>query len=485
MTTNAQPLRLWTKLIYGSGEWSIASFGTLRQIFYAIFLVDVVGLEPRLASFAALVGVIWDAVNDPIVGVFTDRMKSRWGRRRPFLLFFTIPFALGFLALWYAPPFESQLALMLYCMLAYMLSDTLQTLVVVPYYSLMPEVAPGYDQRTSVTGYRMVFNLLASLATAVIGPMIVKSTLSAGFTQQQGYLITAALFGGLAMIPFFLIFATVRERFANQAEKDREVPFRQSARTAWQNVPFRFATALYMLNWITFDLVALMLPFFLTYWIAQGNLTAKVNLFGESFTLESAVLGLLLITAVIAVPFWTWLARKLDKRRAYIIGMSFWVFVQLLILTVQPQQVELILALAVLAGLSVSTAHVLPDAIFPDVIEWDELRTGRRQEGVYYGIKNFVRKLTGAFAIFFALQVLGWFGYQAPPDGVTQFAQSAATQQAIRYLTGPIGALMLIGAIAVAYFYPLTRERHERILRLLEKRRAREAALTAESSAIP
>ena len=109
------------------------------------------------------------------------------------------------------------------------------------------------------------------------------------------------------------------------------------------------------------------------------------------------------------------------------------------------------------------------------MIEWDELRTGRRQEGIYYGIKNFIRKLTGAFAIFFALQVLGWFGYQAPPDGVTQFAQSEATQQAIRYLTGPIGALMLIGAITVAYFYPLTRERHERILRLLEKRRARQA----------
>jgi GPH family glycoside/pentoside/hexuronide:cation symporter len=233
-----------------SGEWSIASFGTLRQIFYAIFLVDVVGLEPRLASFAALAGVIWDAINDPIVGTWSDRMKSRWGRRRPFLLFFTIPFALGFIALWYAPPFESQMGLMLYCMFAYMLSDTLQTLVVVPYYSLMPEVAPGYDQRTSVTGYRMVFNLLASLAVAVLGPMIVKSTLSAGFSQQQGYLITAALFGGLATIPLFLIFATVRERFADQAEKDREVPFRQSARTAWANIPFRYATLLYMLNWI-------------------------------------------------------------------------------------------------------------------------------------------------------------------------------------------------------------------------------------------
>ncbi len=85
-------LSFWVKLAYGSGDWSEASYGTLRQIFYAIFLTDVVGLDARLASFAALVGIIWDAINDPLVGILTDRMRSRWGRRRPFLLIFRHPF---------------------------------------------------------------------------------------------------------------------------------------------------------------------------------------------------------------------------------------------------------------------------------------------------------------------------------------------------------------------------------------------------------
>jgi GPH family glycoside/pentoside/hexuronide:cation symporter len=96
--------------------------------------------------------------------------------------------------------------------------------------------------------------------------------------------------------------------------------------------------------------------------------------------------------------------------------------------------VTFILVLAVMAGISVSTAHVLPDAIFPDVIEWDELKTGHRREGIYYGVKNFVRKLTGALAIFIALQTLGWFGYQSPPIGATQFTQSDSALQAIRFL---------------------------------------------------
>jgi GPH family glycoside/pentoside/hexuronide:cation symporter len=473
MTTTTPRLSFWTKLVYGYGEWGIASFGTLRQIFYAIFLTDVVGLDARLASIAALIGVIWDAVNDPIVGTISDRIKTRWGRRRPFLLFFSIPFALGFLLLWWAPPWQSQIALMFTVMFAFMLSDTLQTLVVVPYYTLTPEIAPDYDQRTSLTGYRMFFNLLASLATAVLGPIIVKGAVTAGATPQQGYITVAALFGGLAALPFLLIGLVIRERYASAAEAEQTVSFRETVRTAWRNIPFRFATGLYMLNWITFDLVALMLPFFLIYWIAQGDLVASVNVFGEKIALESVVLGVLLSTAVVALPFWTWLARKLSKRAAYIIGMSFWAVVQLILLTVQPGQTDFVLILAVLAGLSVSTAHVLPDAIFPDVIEWDELRTGRRHEGIYYGVKNFVRKLTGALAIFLALQVLGWFGYQSPVKGVTLFQQSDSALTAIRVLTGPLGAVLLLSAIAMAWFYPLTRERHTRIRILLDRRRQR------------
>jgi GPH family glycoside/pentoside/hexuronide:cation symporter len=468
-TTKQGNLSFWTKLAYGTGDWSIASFGTLRQVFYAIFLTDVVGLEPRLASFAALIGILWDAVNDPLIGTISDRVRSRWGRRRPFLLFFAIPFGLGFMALWWAPPFESQYLLAATVCLTFMLSDTLQTLVSIPFYALTPEITPDYDERTSLTGYRMFFNLLASLATAVAAPAIVDAALAGGATQQQGYFIVSALFGGLAAIPFLLIFAVIRERNNVTDAAEPEIPFLQTLRTAWTNVPFRFATGLYMLNWITFDLVALALPFFLAYWVSDGNLLQKAL----GLPLESAVFACLLVTSVIVLPLWVWLARRLGKQQAYILGMTFWAVVQLLIYAIQPGQITFILVLAVLAGISVSTAHVLPDAIFPDVIEWDELRTGHRREGIYYGVKNFVRKLTGALAIFIALQTLGWFGYQSPPAGATQFAQPDSALGAIRFLIGPLGALLLFGAVAMAWFYPLTRERHARIRSMLERKKGR------------
>jgi GPH family glycoside/pentoside/hexuronide:cation symporter len=227
-----------------------------------------------------------------------------------------------------------------------------------------------------------------------------------------------------------------------------------------------------MLNWITFDLVALALPFFVAYWVSSGNLLDKAL----GLPVESAVFALLLITSVLMVPFWVWMSNRFNKNIAYIIGMSFWAVVQLLLFTIQPGQITYILVLSVLAGISVATAHVLPDALFPDVIEWDELRTRRRQEGIYYGIKNFVRKMTGALAIFIALQVLGWAGYQAPPEGATTFQQAPSALMAIRVLIGPFGALLLFSAVAMAWFYPLTRERHARIRKLLARRKERGAS---------
>jgi len=461
-----------TKVVYGTGDWGVATFNTLRQIFYAIFLTDVVGLDPRLASFAAFMGVLWDAINDPLVGVISDKVRSKWGRRRPFLLYFAVPYGLAFLMLWWAPPIQNQLLLMLYVMIAYALSDTLQTLVIVPFHALTPEMTSDYDERTSLASYRMFFNFLASVATAVAAPMIVDAVMIGGGTSQQGYVLAAVLFGVSTVVPYLLIFFAVREKSTEDRPQEM-ASFRQTLYTAWQNVPFRYATVLYMLNWVTFDVISVVLPYLLVYWVAGGDLVAKTPLFG--LPIESAVLGLMMVTAMVMLPFWTWLAKRLGKRIAYLIALGFWVVLLLLVPLVPPMQYTLTLGLAVLIGISVSAAHVLPDAIFPDVIDWDELRTGERHEGIYYGAKNFIRKLTTAFAIFITLQVLGWLGYQSPPPGVTQFMQPEAALLGIRILAGPVGAVLLVATMAVTWFYPLDRQRFNRVRRLLVRKQRREA----------
>jgi GPH family glycoside/pentoside/hexuronide:cation symporter len=218
-------------------------------------------------------------------------------------------------------------------------------------------------------------------------------------------------------------------------------------------------------------MIAITFPYFLLYWVARGNLLAKINILGVDLALESAFFGVLMFVCILFVPFWLWLARTRNKREAYILGMIFWVIVQGLIFTIPQGATTYLLTIAALAGIGVSAAYILPDSILPDVIEWDELRTRRRQEGVYYGIRTLIRKLTGALVIFLTLQMLGWSGYQVPADDVTQFTQPDSALMAIRLMVSFFGMIILAGTIVLAWLYPLSREKYGRIQRLLRHRR--------------
>jgi GPH family glycoside/pentoside/hexuronide:cation symporter len=442
----------------------------MRSIFYAIYLTDVMGLEPRLASFGALVGIVWDAINDPIIGMFSDRLHTRWGRRRPFLLWFAIPFGLSFITLWSAPNWESQTALLIYVTLSFMLADTLQTLVSVPFLSLTPELTPDYDERTTLTSFRSFFQLAGALTVVIAAPALVDAVLASGGTQQQGFMLVGAIFGGMGAIPLLLIGLFVREK--STPAQSEALPFRETLKAAWQNVPFRYAVGIHMLNWSAVDMIVVAFPYFLLYWIGRGDLLASIRILGFDLAYESAFFGILMSVCILCIPFWLWMARWRNKRDAYILGMSFWIVVELLIFTIQPSDIAYLLAIAALAGIGVSAAYTLPDSMFADVIEWDELRTGRRQEGIFYGIRTLIRKLTGALVVFMTLQLLGWSGYAAPPEGALHFAQADSALRMIRLLVSPFGAVMLCGTILLAWLFPLSRERYEKIQELLEQRRA-------------
>src|SRR6186713_1797804 len=310
-------LPAWMKLLYGSGDWGISSGGMMRSIFYAIYMTDVVGLNPRLASFGALAAIAWDAINDPIIGVISDHLHTRWGRRRPFLLWFAIPFGLSYITLWSAPDWESQTALLIYITLSFMLADTLQTLISVPFLSLTPELTPDYDERTTLTSFRSFFQLLGALSVVIAAPAIVDLVMESGGTQQQGFIIVGALFGSISAVPLLLIGLLIRE--TPRPREIETISFRETLRIAWQNIPFRYSVGIHMLNWSAVDMIAVAFPYYLLYWVAQGDLLAKIRIFGIDFAYESAFFGILMSVCILFIPFWLWLAKKRNKREAYIL----------------------------------------------------------------------------------------------------------------------------------------------------------------------
>ncbi|MCZ7552155.1 MAG: MFS transporter [Anaerolineales bacterium] len=224
-----------TKWIYGFGDISFSVTNTILAVYFAIFLTDVVGLPASLAALAIFLGRSWDYINDPLIGHLSDRMRTRWGRRRPFLIFGALPFGLCFIMLWVRPPLANQFLLASYYALAYMLFDLTFTLTNMPYAALTPELTEDYDERTSLTSYRMLFSIAGSLIAFTIPLAIIGSLIpeNAGRVREM-----AVLFGLLCMLPILLVFFNTRERpDYMQAQQPRLI---QSLRAALKKSTFHF-----------------------------------------------------------------------------------------------------------------------------------------------------------------------------------------------------------------------------------------------------
>jgi GPH family glycoside/pentoside/hexuronide:cation symporter len=455
----SQTLTKRAKWIYGAGDISFSLTNTILAVYFAIFLTDVVGVPARLAAAAIFIGRTWDYINDPIIGHLSDRTRSRWGRRRPFLLFGVLPFAFSFILLWMRPPWENPLLLVSYYAFVYVLFDASFTLVNMPYVALTPELTEDYDERTSLTSYRMFFSILGSLIAFTIPLAIVGS-----FTPQNAGKVQsmAVLFGIFCILPVLLVFFNTCER---QEYMTAEQPgLRHSLQAALKNRPFIFGAGIYLFTWISVDLLQTALLFFLKYVLrreAQSDL----------------IMASIFVTAIIALPLWEWASRHWNKRLAYIAGIAFWAVVQLVMVSLNPaSSLGLLLGLCVLAGIGVSAAHVLPWSIIPDAIEWDEWQTGERHEGMFYSLISLMQKVASSIAIPLILLLLDATGYI--PNSIHQPA-SALT--GIRVVVGPVPAVLLWAGILFAWLYPLSRSEHALIVRGLEERRAQKEKLRLES----
>jgi GPH family glycoside/pentoside/hexuronide:cation symporter len=439
------------KLMYGAGDIGFSLTSTILGVYFLFFMIEVVGLRPGIAAIPIAIGKIWDFVNDPIFGYISDRTRTRWGRRRPFLLFGPLPLALTFTMLWYRPGFESTTALVAYYSIAYIIFEASATLIYMPYFALTPELTSDYDERTSLTSYRMFFSILGSLLAFTL-PLIIIGTFSP--QNASKVLLMGGIFGLVSALPMFLTFFGTRER---EDLIDLERPtLLESIKSVWKNIPFRYGLGIFLATWISVDILQSSLLFYVKY-VVQRDAQNDV------------IMATIFVVAMFALPIWNWVSKRWSKRYAYMFGIAFWAVVQMVMMTLNPSTpMLLILILCSMAGIGVAAAHVLPWAILPDAIEWYEYQTGERHEGMFYSVTTLARKITSAGAVPLIGPILELTGYQ---PNVLQ--QSPEAINGIRMIIGPIPAILLAVGIFIAYKYPLERED---FLNIVEKIKARRSA---------
>ncbi|MEM7334453.1 MAG: MFS transporter [Chloroflexota bacterium] len=466
LQTTPAPLPRRLKFVYGLGDWGTAASSTIRNAFLFVFLTSVVGLDPGLAGTAFLVGKIWDGINDPLVGSISDRINTRWGRRRPFLLFGAIPFGLSFFLLFVVPPFESPIALAAYYSFAFILFDTLYTIVNVPYIALTPELSEDYDERSNIAGWRMGVSIFASLVTGATFTLLAEDVFGQWFGGgttgiRAGYLLAAGIWGVTLAIPLLILFNTIQEP---EREPVTE-PFRpiQTFKEVFSNRPFRLGATIYLITFATSDALLVVFVRFLVDYVRVDP--------GFDNILLAIVLGL----AFLSMPITVKTMEKYGKRDTYIGSMILMIAVLLIMAMVPPGGQNIMFVAAVFAGLGYGAMNVVPWSIVADVVEEDELKYGKRREGVFSGYLVFFRKLASALAVFVVGQVLSLTGFVTSTEGTFFIQQPESALLTLRFFVGVFPAIMLSGAIYVAWRYPLDRERFNEIReQLIAKRGERE-----------
>jgi len=428
------------KIGYGAGEFSSSIFFTITSFWLMNFLTDEVRLSAALAGTALLIGKIWDAVIDPFIGYFSDRTKSRWGRRRVYILFFAIPFGIAFVLMFRNPGIEAQTSKFIWTLLTYVFFCTVYSFTNIPYNALLPEMTPDYNERTNIAGFKQGFAVIGTLLGA--GAAMPLMALFAGRTA--GYIGMSAIFGFLAALSLLVTFLSVREPEHVAAEQTGSVW--AALKDAFTNKPYLVLLTTWFLNSTAVAIMQSMLIYYYKYVFQNEGAVTLAMIF-------------LLVFTMITLPLWVWLCRKLGKKTGYILGMTLTLAaVTCFAFFADKLGPNLALIFMGLAGVGFASHYVAPWAMAPDTIEFGYAKSGIRREGVYYSIWTFVIALGGALAGFLVGHGLDLFGYV--PDAV----QSARSILGIRLLIGILPAIIILLGNIVLAFYPLTKKRYEEVL---------------------
>jgi GPH family glycoside/pentoside/hexuronide:cation symporter len=433
-----------TKFIYGLGDWGTSASTAARNLFWPFFLVSVVGMPVRLAGLIYLVGRIWDSINDPLIGTLSDRLNTRWGRRRPLLLFGAVPFGVGF----------------------FLFFDTMYTLINVPYTALTPELTEDYDERSSLTGWRIATAIFATLVVGASFKWLAEEVLGKWLqlyidpesALRIGFAATAALWSITLMLPPLSLFKNIVETQRVPPDTSPIRPW-QTFKEVFSNRPFRLSAIVYLLTFSTTDIVVTVMVWFLIFYVRVEP------------GFDNIILGTVLGLAFLTMPLTVRLMRRFGKRNMFIASMTLFAVVLIIISQVPPGGQYYLLAAAAIGGLGYGAANVVPWAIVADVVEADELKTGKRREGLYAGYLVFFRKLATAFSVFAATRVLDLAGFREGTTGSQFIEQPESALLALRLLVGLVPAVMLAGAIFFAWQYPLDRDTHQQIRRQLIEQR--------------
>lgn len=411
-------------------------FGNRIQFYY----VDILGLNAAAAGILWTIYGLWNAVNDPLMGQLSDRTRSKFGRRVPYVMFGAIPLGISFFFLW-TPPQRPAWLLAAYFLIILFIFDTLYSLTIIAYNSLFPEVAPTVKDRVDLSTVREILGTIALLLSYILAPILAESL---------GYLWMGAVMGILVAVGYLIAMIGVKEQPLD--DKEVQLGMGESLRVVLTSIPFRWYLGANISKEYIWLVLGAMLPFWRKYVL---GIQSPINVLGIKLGAgdsEAILLGLAILLAIPCLLIWRPIVMRLGYRKTWIIAAL--AFLPGLAIMMLANDFYSGLAGTLLAAPGLAGSMIMPFPVISEVIDDDAKKEhGYRREGIFFGMNGGITKLAfSAQGVLFAT-VMSSAGYIAG-----EAVQSASAVNGIRFMIGGTSIIATLITAYCMYRYPLGRD---------------------------
>jgi GPH family glycoside/pentoside/hexuronide:cation symporter len=455
---NLAKLSIKEKIGFSFGDAASNLFFQTFVLYLLFFYTDVFGLPSAVAGTMFLITRIWDAINDPIMGMIADSTKTKYGKFRPYILWLAIPFGVIGFFMFITPDFGAT-GKIIYAYVTYTLMMMIYTAINVPYSALMGVITSNSLERTELSSYRFV--------AAYVGLLIITGTTESLVEffgkgdAQVGWQWTMGIFSILAILLWIVTFFTTKERV--DPPKDQQTNIKKDGKDLFKNLPWLLIAGATVFQLTYIVVRASIMPYYIKYYIQDHSIT----LFGETIKLSvSYFLTSGAISTLIGAILTKWLARVFDKKNTYgwslaISAGSCFVFYFL-----TPENVAMIYLVNIFSSFFLGPVSVLQWAMYTDAADYGEWKNGRRATGLVMAASLFALKLGVALGGAITGWVLAYYGF------IANQVQTSDSINGILVLIGIYTAIIGVIGATLIIFYPLNNKKMVEIENDLKARRA-------------
>ena len=449
--------------IYGGGAFVIIS------TFFTVFLTKALGMPPALAGTIPLIGKVWDAVTDPMMGNIADRTKSRFGAKRFYILVGSIISAITFVVMWIPFTAGSGTAQYIFYVLMYMLFSTGFTIVMVPYNGLLPDMVEDYTVRAKFSSVRMIFSAFGAILAGLVPTLMIRDN-----TEASQYLSVALLFGGIFLVVILLTFFGTWEKQKEVQKVSLGETFSQSF-SVFKNRSFRLFVLIFIFGQAAADFIT---------GLAVYYIDEVLNAYGNgNFT---KLMGVILISQFLGMILFAPIMARTSKKFPILVGTPIRLVATLCMLffSYEGAPFTVILILSFVIGLAMAGTSTSIYAILTDMADVDELITSVNRPGVCSGMATFTRKIAAGLSSAAIGVLLAMAGYDEVLAN-SGMRQAASTQRGIALIYVFAQVVLLAVTLTVTVLFPVTKKEFDIIRKEVARRKGLdESVITPEEKAV-